>query len=160
MCNPMGYSSPGSSVRRILQARILEWVALLSSRGSSGPRDRTHLSYFYLLWQVGSLQLAPPGEPQKTRLLSQNSSFSDGLGIAKRMWLRFDQMRRAELSPGPLNFAGAEAGHTPWKLGGKVLQSFPKTFSPKGFVASVKAIYVQTISCPLCGEFQKLDYFS
>ena len=29
----------------ILQARILEWVAMLSSRGSSRPRDRTHVSY-------------------------------------------------------------------------------------------------------------------
>ena len=38
--------------------------------------------------EVGSLQLAPPGEPQKTRLLSQNSSFSDGLGVARerRQW--------------------------------------------------------------------------
>ena len=46
-------------------------------------------------------------------------SFSDGLVIAKRVWLRCDQMRRAELSPGPLSFAGAEAIHTPWKLGEK-----------------------------------------
>ena len=34
---------PGSSVHRILQARILEWVAMLSSRGSSWPKDRTHI---------------------------------------------------------------------------------------------------------------------
>ena len=38
-------STPGSSVHGILQARILEWVATLSSRGSSQPRDRTHISY-------------------------------------------------------------------------------------------------------------------
>ena len=41
----MGCSLPGSSVHGILQARMLEWVAMPSSRGSSGPRDRTHLSY-------------------------------------------------------------------------------------------------------------------
>ena len=34
---------PGSSVHGILQARILEWVAMPSSRGSSRPRDRTHV---------------------------------------------------------------------------------------------------------------------
>ena len=34
----------GSSVRGILQARMLEWVAILSSRGSSRPRDQTHFS--------------------------------------------------------------------------------------------------------------------
>ena len=43
-CDPMDCSLPGSSVCRILQARILEWVAMLSSRGSSRPRDQTHIS--------------------------------------------------------------------------------------------------------------------
>ena len=38
-------SPPGSSVHGILQTRILEWVAMPSSRGSSLPRDRTHVSY-------------------------------------------------------------------------------------------------------------------
>ena len=37
-------STPGSSVHRILQTRKLEWVAILSSRGSSRPRDQTHTS--------------------------------------------------------------------------------------------------------------------
>ena len=39
--DPMDHSSPGSSVLGILQARILEWFAMPSSRGSSGPGDRT-----------------------------------------------------------------------------------------------------------------------
>ena len=43
-CNPVDYSLPGSSVHWILQARILEWVATPSSRGSSWPKDRTHVS--------------------------------------------------------------------------------------------------------------------
>ena len=41
LCNPMDYNLPGSSVHGILQARILEWVAMPSSRGSSQPRDWT-----------------------------------------------------------------------------------------------------------------------
>ena len=36
--------TPGSSVHGILKARILEWVAMSSSRGSSGLRDQTHVS--------------------------------------------------------------------------------------------------------------------
>ena len=40
LCDPMDYSLPGSSVHGILQARILEWVAMPSSRGSSQPRDQ------------------------------------------------------------------------------------------------------------------------
>ena len=44
LCNPMYCGLPGSSVPGILQARILEWVAISFSRGSSGPRDPTHVS--------------------------------------------------------------------------------------------------------------------
>ena len=40
----MDYSLPGSSVHGILQAIILEWVAMPASRGSSQPRDQTHIS--------------------------------------------------------------------------------------------------------------------
>ena len=44
LCNPMGWSPPGFSVHRISWAKILDWVAISSSRGSSRPRDRTHVS--------------------------------------------------------------------------------------------------------------------
>ena len=39
LCDPRHYSPPGSSVHGILQARILEWVAVSYSRGSFQPRD-------------------------------------------------------------------------------------------------------------------------
>ena len=39
VCDPMDHRPPGSSVHRILEARVLEWVAMPSSRGSSQPRD-------------------------------------------------------------------------------------------------------------------------
>ena len=45
LCDPMDYSLLGSSVHGITQARILEWVVLPSSRGSSQSRDWTHVSY-------------------------------------------------------------------------------------------------------------------
>ena len=44
LCDPMDCSPPGSSLQGILQTRILEWVAMLSSKLSSWPRDRTHVS--------------------------------------------------------------------------------------------------------------------
>ena len=44
LCDPMDCSLPGSSVHGILLAGILEWVVLPSSRGSSQPRDGTHIS--------------------------------------------------------------------------------------------------------------------
>ena len=44
LCNPMDCGLRGSSVHGILQATILEWVAISSSRGSSQPRDWTRIS--------------------------------------------------------------------------------------------------------------------
>ena len=43
-CDPIDCSPPGFSVYEILQARILQWVAI-SSKGSSQPRDRTCISF-------------------------------------------------------------------------------------------------------------------
>ena len=45
LCNPRDLSPPNSSVHGIFLARILEWVALPSSRASSQPRDQTCVSY-------------------------------------------------------------------------------------------------------------------
>ena len=44
LCDPMDCSLPGSSIHGIFQARVLEWVAIAFSRGSSGPTDRTWVS--------------------------------------------------------------------------------------------------------------------
>ena len=55
-------SLPGSSVHGILQAGILEWVTMPSSRGSSQPKDRAQVSCL-LRWQAGSLPLVLPGKP-------------------------------------------------------------------------------------------------
>ena len=45
LCKPVDCSLPGSSVHGILQARILEWVAIPFLRGSSQPRAQTQVSY-------------------------------------------------------------------------------------------------------------------
>ena len=45
LCTPMDYRLPGSYLHGILQARILEWVVISFSRGSSQPRDQTHIYY-------------------------------------------------------------------------------------------------------------------
>ena len=53
-CDPVDCSLPGFSVHGILQARILDWVTISFSRGSSQPRDWT---------QVSALPSEPPGKP-------------------------------------------------------------------------------------------------
>ena len=53
LCNPMDCSSPGSSIHGIFQVRVLEWVAIFFSRGSSRPRDRTQIRIigrYFTIW--------------------------------------------------------------------------------------------------------------
>ena len=62
LCNPMNCSPPGSSAHGILQAKILEWVAISSSRGSSQCRDQTHVSG--VSCTAGRFfTIEPPGKP-------------------------------------------------------------------------------------------------
>ena len=60
LCDPMDCSPPGSSVHRIFQTRILEWVAISFSRRSSQPRDQTQVSYiaggFFANWATKEAQ--------------------------------------------------------------------------------------------------------
>ena len=61
----MDHNLPGSSVHGILQARIREWVAIYSSRGSSQPRDGTHISCVSCI-AGGFFTTEPPGKPSGT----------------------------------------------------------------------------------------------
>ena len=63
LCNPMECSLPGSAVHRIIQARILEWVVVPISRGSSQPRYQTQVACIeggfltiWATWEVPSNQ--------------------------------------------------------------------------------------------------------
>ena len=69
LCGPMDCSPPGSSVHGILQARILEWVAMPSSRGPSQPSDRTSVSLAPAL-QADSLLLSHQGSPHGTAVMT------------------------------------------------------------------------------------------
>ena len=62
LCDPMNCNLPGSSVHGIFQLRILEWVFISLSRGSSQLRDWP-VSLCFLHWQANSLPLAPSGKP-------------------------------------------------------------------------------------------------
>ena len=65
LCHPMDCSLPGSSVHRVFQARLLEWVAIPSSRESSQPRDQAPVSciscigrwilYHFTTWEIHSM---------------------------------------------------------------------------------------------------------
>ena len=63
LCDPMDCRPPGSSVHGISQARILEWMAISSSRGSSWPRDRTLVSSVSYTLVDGFFTIEPHGKP-------------------------------------------------------------------------------------------------
>ena len=66
----MDYSPPGSSVHEISQARILEWIVMPSSRGSSQSRDRTHVSC--ISCTAGRFfTTEPPGKPRVMFMVHQ-----------------------------------------------------------------------------------------
>ena len=64
---PHDCSPPGSSVHGIFQARILKWVVMPSSRGSSQPKDQTQVSLiaggFFTIWAIRVAQEYWSGEP-------------------------------------------------------------------------------------------------
>ena len=81
-CDPMDCSPPGSSVHGILQAKILEWIAISFSRGSSGPRDWTWVSC-----TAGRfLPSEPPGNPKVGRL---RYYFTKIIGINPELYVTF-----------------------------------------------------------------------
>ena len=88
LCNPMDCSLPGSSVHRIFQARILEWVAMPSSRGSSQPRDWT--KSLWMSWV----------------LLTFKSSLLDCMGDCTPLWSGFSGC------PESHHFTASTPGHT------------------------------------------------
>ena len=80
LCDPLDCSPPGSSVHGIFQARIMEWVAISSPRGSSWPRDWTRFSFSLLspALQVDSLPAELSGKP--TNLPTEDQSHEKNSG--------------------------------------------------------------------------------
>ena len=91
LCDPMDCSLPGTSVHGILQARILEWVAFPSFRGSSQLRNQTQVSEL----QADSLLPEPPGKPKNVGVGSL--SLLEGIlltqelnwGLLYYRWIRY-----------------------------------------------------------------------
>ena len=71
LCDLMDCSPPGSSVHRMFQPRILEWVAILSSRGSSWPGDGTRVS---CIGCIGSSPLGHLGSRSYPALVSEDGA--------------------------------------------------------------------------------------
>ena len=91
LCNPMDCSLPGSS-HRIFQARVLEWVAISFSRGSSPPTDQTRVSCIvgrrFTVWATREV-LAWGQVWVRDGWRSENKSKADRKGLGRRQCLKF-----------------------------------------------------------------------
>ena len=83
LCDPINCSLPGCPVHGILQARILEWVAISSSRGSSQPKDRTQVSCitcgFFTIWATRE------GQGKCFQKIHRAQSSPTGLEVCREM---------------------------------------------------------------------------
>ena len=82
LCNPMDCSLPGSSVHEISQAKILAWVAISFSRGSSQPRDQTSISWIGR-WTLSLSHLGSPWKPHSMAKKKRNQWVQVPLGTDK-----------------------------------------------------------------------------
>ena len=71
----MDCSLPGSPLHGIPPERILQWVAIISSRGSSQPRDQTHISCVSCIGKQALLPLAPPWNPHA--VINQSTDYTE-----------------------------------------------------------------------------------
>ena len=79
LCDPMDCSLPGSSVHGIFRTRMLEWVAMPSSRGSCQPRNWNHITCL----QANSLASEPPGKSWHLVLLTKGPKMNDSINNMK-----------------------------------------------------------------------------
>ena len=82
LCDPMDCNPSGPSVHGTIQARILEWVAISSLRGSPWPRDGTYVSSISF-WQVSFYHLSHQGSLPRGSTRKEAHSGSGGGFIAK-----------------------------------------------------------------------------
>ena len=111
----MNCSPPGSSVLGISQARILEWVAISSSRGSSWPRDRTWVScigrqvlYHWANWQVQKMGRTSKNAPVRKPPQRSSDSLMRPGGQGRRGTGWWDEM---QVNVAPQNWRAWDSGH-------------------------------------------------
>ena len=109
-CHPMDYSPPGSSLHGILQARIMEWVTIFFSRGSSRPRGQ---SCVFCIGRPSFSTTEPPGKPHATyewAKLNRKTTKAETVGLPESRKHHSDMKINHAIAPGRYPI-GLGAGH-------------------------------------------------
>ena len=130
VCDSVDCSPPGPSVHEILQARILEWVAMPSSRGSSWHRDQTRVSCISCIGRQILLPLCNLGSPKTMEIFLETGDgeapFSQSSGFQPRLYwfgrkVSFPQVFPSITCYKPLGQPDTTFCWTLWKLAGVFL---------------------------------------
>ena len=123
--DPIGCSPPGSSVHGILQARILEWVARPSSKGSSQSRDGTHIPYVYCIGRRVLHHLPQySGSAANAGWQERDSSWLWSMSLGRQAWAQHSHTSWTLKCGGPCAHRGG-AGPQAGLLGHGWLRSWP-----------------------------------
>ena len=95
LCNTMDCSLPGSSVRGIFQTRVLKWVAISFSRGSSQPRDQTQVSCIagrsFTIWATReAIHALRPFKKVRASVVCISDSFATPWTVAPKLFCPWD----------------------------------------------------------------------
>ena len=130
LCDPMGCSLPGSSVHGIHQTGTLEWVAMLSSRGSF-PTQGSNTCLLHLLhWQVGSLSLVP-GKPSACLVepyYTQQWTFSQSHFWMTKVMVQAELLLRFHLQQAVWSEKGEAQDKSGMNLTVRLIQTFRKIY--------------------------------
>ena len=107
--DPLDYSLPGSSIYGISQARILEWLAISVSRGSSQPRDQTQVSRVEANSLAAEPALSPQGELQVW--VDPGSQGMTSRIYLSSLWVLFSYLLTASLLLAATHLHLEQSGH-------------------------------------------------
>ena len=147
----MDCGPPGSSVHGILQARILEWVALSSSKGSSQPRDQTHVSCIgrWVLYHWATREAYSNGTEIQAKI-KQKLFYNQILNI----WMLLSKFHGEKTIRKSLFHPLNQASLWSYYKRSRVhfpLERLPSLWSTKGWVGTMNSLGKHVISCPLIG---------
>ena len=94
-------SLPGSSVHGILQTRILEWIAIPFSRGSSRPRDWTQVSFivgrFFTIWATREAPFNIYSLRNTAVVNYYRACWVEGMGDGSEWWIKVERKRMSTM---------------------------------------------------------------